>query len=146
MSAIFLLDVNVLVAMMWPAHEAHNEVQEWFRRHGRTGWATCPLTQVGFVRITSNPAFSSDAVTPQEAVTLLRSNLRHPAHQFWPDEIGFADAASPFQKQLFGYRQVTDAYLLGLVIHKKGKLVTLDEGIPALLSEKAMQQQYVLTL
>jgi len=142
----FLLDINVLVAMMWPPHEAHERVQKWFRKHGQKGWATCPLTQAGFVRIAANPAFSPDAVTPQEAAALLHSNLKHPSHEFWADEIGFVDAVAPFQKQLFGHRQVTDAYLLGLVMHKKGKLVTLDEGVAGLLSSRALQQQYVVPL
>ena len=67
----FLLDVNVLIALMWPAHEGHARVQHWFRRNSRGGWATCPLTQAAFVRIIANPAFSPDAVTPQEATKLL---------------------------------------------------------------------------
>jgi uncharacterized protein len=141
-----LLDVNVLVAMMWPAHEAHERVQEWFRKHGRKAWATCPLTQAGFVRITANPAFSPHAVTPQQAAALLHSNLKHSSHEFWADEISFTDAVASFQKELFGHRQVTDAYLLGLVMHKKGRLVTLDKGVACLLSDRTLQQQYVLTL
>jgi hypothetical protein len=142
----FLLDVNVLVAMMWPAHEGHQPVQEWFRRQGQKGWATCPLTQAGFIRITSNPAFSPHAVTPHEAAALLHQNLRHSSHQFWPDDISFMDAVGPIQKQLFGHRQVNDAYLLGLAIHRKGKLVTLDEGVSALLPDKLLRQQHVVTL
>jgi toxin-antitoxin system PIN domain toxin len=108
-------------------------VQAWFRKQGRQGWATCPLTQAGFIRIAANPAFSPDAVTPQEAAALLHSNLKHPSHEFWADEISFVDAVTPFQKELFGHRQVTDAYLVGLVMHKKGKLVTVDRGVAALL-------------
>jgi uncharacterized protein len=146
MTPTFLLDVNILVAMMWPAHEAHGRVQEWFRKHGRKAWATCPLTQAGFVRIASNPAFSPDAVTPQDAAALLDSNLKHPSHEFWGDDISFVDAVASFQKELFGHRQVTDAYLLGLVMRKKGKLVTLDKGVATLLPDRTLQQQYVVTL
>jgi hypothetical protein len=142
----FLLDVSVLVALMWPAHEAYQQVQAWFRKHGRQGWATCPLTQAGFARIVSNPAFSKDAVTPQEANAVLKANLEHPSHQFWADEISFLEAVAPFEKRLFGHRQVMDAYLLGLAIHKKGRLVTLDQAIPALLAGSNLEQQYVITL
>ena len=94
----FLLDVNVLIALMWPAHEGHTQAQEWFSRKSRQGWATCPFTQAAFVRIISNPAFSSDAVTPQEALKLLDSNLNHPSHRFWPDEISFVQASQPFAR------------------------------------------------
>jgi hypothetical protein len=98
------------------------------------------------VRIVANPAFSPDAVTPQEAAALLHSNLKHPSHEFWADEISFVDAVASFQKGLFGHRQVTDAYLLGLVIHMKGKLVTLDKEVAPLLPDRTLQQQYVRTL
>lgn len=128
-----LLDVNVLVALMWPAHDGHERAQNWFARHSRAGWATCPFTQAGCVRILSNPAFSSDAVTPQEALKLLRSNLEHPSHLFWPDDLTFAKAVEPMQRQLMGHRQVSDAYLLGLAIRRKARLATLDRSVPALL-------------
>jgi len=129
----FLLDVNVLIALMWPAHESHSQVREWFARHARQGWATCPLTQAAFVRLVSNPAFSRDAVTPREAIALLTANLKHRRHRFWGDEIGLGEAVEPLQGRLVGHRQVSDAYLLGLAIHKKGKLATMDQGLLALL-------------
>lgn len=132
----FLLDVNVLIALMWPAHEGHTQAQEWFGRKSRDGWATCPFTQAAFVRIISNPAFSSDAVTPQEALKLLAANLNHPSHHFWPDEIGLVAATQAFARRLVGHQQVTDAYLLGLALHKKGKLATMDRSVLALLPEK----------
>jgi toxin-antitoxin system PIN domain toxin len=132
----FLLDVNVLVALLWPAHEDHGRVQEWFGAHERYGWATCPLTQAAFVRIVSNPAFSPDAVRPQEASDLLSTNLTHSSHQFWTDAISFADAVKPFRMKLLGHRQVTDAYLLGLVLHRQARLATLDKAILTLLPDK----------
>jgi uncharacterized protein len=73
----FLLDVNVLIAMAWPTHRAHERVQEWLAHNAREGWATCPLTQTAFVRILSNPAFSPNALTPADALALLTS-------QPWP--------------------------------------------------------------
>ena len=139
----FLLDVNVLVALMWPAHEAHQRVQQWFGRKSGEGWATCPFTQAGFVRIVTNPAFSHDAVTPQEAVKSLEAHLRNPYHRFWPDEVGYAEAVQPLARRLTGHQQVTDGYLLGLAIHKRGKLATMDRTILALLSEKALERDSV---
>jgi len=130
---IHLLDVNVLVALMWPAHEGHDRAQEWFTKYSKAGWATCPLTQAGCVRILSNPSFSSDAVTPQEALKLLSANLKHPSHVFWPDDVSFAEAVEPVQRQMIGHQQVSDAYLLGLAIHRKGRLATMDRGVFTLL-------------
>ena len=116
-----LLDVDVLIALVGPAHESHAAVQRWFARNARHGWATCPFTQAGFVRILSNPAFSRDAVTPQEAVNLLRANLEHRFHRFWSEEIGFVEAVEPLRRRIVGHRQLSDAYLLGLAIHRGGK-------------------------
>ncbi len=135
--SVFLLDVNVLIALMWPAHEAHASAQRWFAQHAREGWATCAFTQAGFVRILSNPAFSPDAVTPREAVDLLSANVKHRHHQYWGDTTSFIDAIAPFRNRLVGHRQVTDAYLLGLAIHHRGRLATLDRGILALIPEAA---------
>lgn len=136
MSNVWLLDVNVLIAMSWPAHRAHAKVQQWLARHPREKWATCPFTETSFVRILSNPAFSPDALTPSDAIALLRSNLTHPAHQFWTDDISLLDAIDYGEPRIVGHQQVTDAYLLGLAIHKKGNLVTLDAGIASLVPEK----------
>src|SRR5229473_2976762 len=110
----FLLDVNVLIALIWPAHAFHSSVQNWFARNSRRGWATCPVTQTGFVRIVSNPAFSPDAVSPQEAISVLAANLQHRWHQFWADAIGLEEATHAFRHRVVGHQQVTDAYLLGL--------------------------------
>ena len=129
----YLLDVNFLVALMWPTHEAHNLVHQWFARHSKKGWATCPFTQAGFVRIVSNPAFSPDAVTPQEAIGILRVNCKQHFHHFWKDDIPVTKALSFFQGRLVGHRQITDAYLLALAIDHDGMLATLDDSISALV-------------
>jgi uncharacterized protein len=139
----FLLDVNVLIALMWPAHEGHAQAQDWFSRESAKGWATCPLTQAAFVRIITNPSFSRDAVTPQEALKLLDANLNHPFHRFWADEIGFVPATQPFVRRLIGHQQITDAYLLGLAMHKHGKLTTMDRGVLSLLPEKRSATEFV---
>ena len=129
----FLLDVNVLIALGWNGHPDHSAAQAWFARNNSKGWATCPFTQAAFVRIVSNPAFSSDAVSPSEALNLLTTNLNHPRHQFWTDNLSLRDAIRRFEDRLVGHQQITDAYLLGLAIQKKGKLATLDQSIVALL-------------
>jgi toxin-antitoxin system PIN domain toxin len=133
----FLLDVNVLIALFWPAHESHDVARRWFLRNTRVAWATCTITQAGFVRIVSNPAFSRDAVSPRQAAQLLEANMQHPKHQFWEDQTGFVNTVGPFAEKMIGHRQVTDAYLLGLASHRRGALATLDRGIEALLPDHA---------
>jgi toxin-antitoxin system PIN domain toxin len=98
----FLPDVNVLIALMWPAHESHSQVQDWFARQVRQGWATCPFTQAAFVRLVSNPEFSRDAVTPQEAINLLSANLKYHYHRFWSlDEFHvFLQAFAPIRRSV----------------------------------------------
>jgi len=142
----FLLDVNILIATAWPTHQAHQRVQEWIGRHSKEGWATCPFTETAFVRILSNPAFSPNAVTPADALALLRANLQHPAHRFWEDDVSLINAVGPFSERLLGHQQVSDAYLLGLAIHRKGKLATLDRGVLTLLEEKSPDRHRVVII
>ncbi len=128
----YLLDLNVLLALSWPGHKFHDIVQRWFGRNAAKGWATCPIVEAGFVRIVSNPAFSPRAVSPKEAVEALKFNTKHPAHQFWADDIPVAGGLASVRDGIVGHQQVTDAYLLALAIHHKGKLATLDRGIVGL--------------
>jgi uncharacterized protein len=128
----YLLDVNALIALLWARHEHHAAVQRWFATAARQGWATCSLTQLGFVRIVSNPAFSAEAVRPAQALAVLAANLAHPRHQEWGDRWGTTCLLEPFAGQLVGHRQVTDAYLLGLAANHQGRLATLDSGVAAL--------------
>jgi len=141
--AMFLLDANVLIAMAWTAHRAHGKAQAWFSRHASSGWATCPFTQAGFVRVLSNPAFSPNALTPRDALALLQSNLGHPAHRFWKDELTLLQAFENLAARLTGHQQITDAYLLRLAGHNGGKLATMDQSILALLPEKPRQRELI---
>ena len=139
----FLLDANALIALAWPTHSAHARVQSWFSRNARQGWATCPFTECAFVRIVSNPAFSRDFLTLPEAVRLLTINVSHPAHRFWADDLPVEETLRHFQDRLVGHNQVTDGYLLGLVMHKKGRLAMLDESLAALLDPKSAERNRV---
>ena len=133
----FLLDVNVLIALLWPAHEAHTRAQRWFAQNAGQGWATCAMTQAGFVRIVSNPAFSQRVVSPRDALEVLQGSLQHRAHRFWTEDIGVTEAVAQFGRRVNGHQQVTEAYLLGLAIHKKGRLATLDKSVASLLPPTA---------
>ena len=128
----YLLDTNLLIALLWPSHERHDLAVKWFTRHRKKGWATCPITEAGFVRILSNPAFSRDAVHPREAIQVLSANTAAKDHVFWSDELSVAEAVAFAGVRLMGHQQVTDAYLLGLAIRRKGVLATLDQRIAAL--------------
>jgi uncharacterized protein len=134
----FLLDTNVLIALAWPVHEFHDRVGRWFARHSRAGWATCPFTEAAFVRVLSNPAFSANALTVANALLVLESNVNLPHHQFWPDSIPVAGALRNVEC-LTGHRQITDAYLVGLALHRRGKLATFDKGIRALGIEEGVE-------
>ena len=142
----YLLDTNVLIALLWPSHERHELAVKWFARHRPKGWATCPFTQAGFVRIVSNPAFSRDAVQPREAIHVLSANTAAKDHTFWPDELPFAEAVAFTGVRLMGHQQVTDAYLLGLAIRRGGILATLEEGIGALTEPKSSERKALETL
>jgi uncharacterized protein len=142
----FLLDVNVLIALLWPPHEAHARAQRWFAHNANQGWATCAMTQAGFVRIVSNPAFSRRAVSPRDALEVLRGSLQHPAHHFWTEDIGVTEALAHFGRRVLGHQQITDAYLLGLAIHKKGRLATLDASLPSLLHEQSAARTRLVIL
>ena len=135
----FLLDANVLIALAWPEHVSHEKVGRWFVRHALAGWATCPFTQAAFVRVLSNPAFSVHALPPANALEVLESNLGLPGHHFWADSISVPEALRSIEGRLRGHQQITDADLLGLAIHHKGKLATLDKGIGAWGSAAAVE-------
>lgn len=137
----YLLDTNVLIALFWPSHVHHDLAAKWFARHRARGWASCPMTEAGFVRVVSNPAFSRDAVTPREAAGLLAANTAADDHVFWPDDQPFARAAAIAGTRLVGHQQVTDAYLLGLALKREGMLATLDERIAALMPPKSVERK-----
>jgi len=139
----YLLDTNVLVALLWPSHGQHEAAVGWFARRRAKGWATCPLTEAGFVRIVSNPAFSRDAVTPREAAGVLAANTAARDHSFWLMEQPFAEGAAFAGVRLVGHQQVTDAYLLGLALHRGGVLATLDKQIPQLTEPNSTERAAV---
>jgi len=135
--SVQLLDTNVLVALFWANHEQHEPAVKWFAAHQAQGWATCPMTQAGFVRVSSNPKVFPDAPSPVKALKLLESNLRHPNHDFWKDDLSFSQATVSLLARFTGHQQTTDAYLLGLAIHRGGVLVTFDDGIAALVEPRS---------
>ncbi len=124
-----LLDVNVLIALVREDHASHRVVRRWFQRLNGRRWATCAITEAGFVRIISNPRFLERPPELSEALDMLRELTKLPGHEFWAMDVNIGDAVENLQDRLFGHQQVTDAYLLGLAIRKKGKLATLDRAV-----------------
>ena len=145
MSGGSLLDVNILVASVDVEHVAYKTVHAWLRDLAGRHWATCPLTQAAFVRIISNRQFHENSVRLSEAFQLLTEITQRPGHRFWPMDISFFEAVRAFRERLVGHRQVTDAYLLGLAIRNKGRLVTLERGIETLAGESYRQHVTVLS-
>lgn len=125
-----LLDANVLLALAWPSHALHSAARRFWSSLGNGRFATCPLTELAFVRISSNPAFSRDSVLPAEAVTLLGRITALPRHEFWPDDLPARDGLSQ-DLSLLGHRQVTDAYLVSLAARRHGLVSTFDQGVLA---------------
>lgn len=123
-----LLDTNVLVALLDPAHTFHAAAARWFRDHAGDGWATCPITENGFVRIVSHATYPQP-VTVADALETMRQASSHAAHVYWPDNITITDNTIVNDAHLLSSGQVTDTYLLGLAIHHDGCLVTLDRRI-----------------
>ena len=122
-----LLDTNVLLALAWPNHQHHAQAHAWFGKHSKKGWATCAFTQLGFVRLSSNPAYTSNAVSPQEAATLLKQWTRLKGHRFWASSA--ADEPAIYARAL-GHQQVNDAWLVEVARRNSGWLVTLDTRLP----------------
>jgi uncharacterized protein len=122
-----LLDVNVLVALFDPEHIHHEAAHAWFGARRPGGWATCPLTENGLVRILSNPAYSSRAARPAEIARRLGTFRASGGHTFWPDDVSLCD---PGFSLSVGHRQLTDVYLLALAVRHGGTLASFDRSIP----------------
>lgn len=130
MTGSALLDVNVLVALFDPDHVHHEAAHRWFADHRALGWATCPLTENGLLRVLTHPAYSPAAMPPALMLDRLRAFCDSGGHAFWPDDVSFRDADLLDAGAPPGHRQLTDVYLLGLAVRHDGCLVTFDRTIP----------------
>jgi toxin-antitoxin system PIN domain toxin len=130
MAPIALLDVNVLVALFDPDHVHHDLAHDWFADQRSHGWATCPITEMGLVRVLSNPKYRPDAYRPAEVAGHLRAFCDSGFHHFWPDQVSVTDEHVFTLSAARGSAQITDVYLLGLAIRQGGALATFDRSIP----------------
>ena len=124
-----LLDISVLIALIDPAHEFHGSAHAWFKSHRRNGWATCPITENGCIRIMSRPGYPFPGLTVERVRGILAELALVEGHQFWPDSVSALDHRR-IDLSRAGPKQVTDIYLLCLAIANGGRLVTFDKTIP----------------
>jgi toxin-antitoxin system PIN domain toxin len=123
-----LLDVNVLIALLDADHSLHVRATAWFANHGRQGWASCPITQNGCVRIMSHPAYPNPLPT-RAVVERLAEAAASPYHEFWPDDVSLLDAEFFDVTRIHGPRQLTDVYLLALAFRHHGRFITFDGAV-----------------
>jgi toxin-antitoxin system PIN domain toxin len=127
-----LLDVNALVALAWDSHVHHTRMRAWFAANSTAGWATCPITESGFVRVSSNPKVLPSAIGVYAAQGVLSALRARPGHRFLVDDVSISDSDVP---AIAGYRQVTDTHLLTLAQRCGMRLVTFDASIPTMGGE-----------
>ena len=126
-----LLDINVLIALLDPDHVFHDRAHGWWKGQAKSGWASCPLTENGVVRIMSNPAYSRAAeFRPGELVEQLDLFVSQSNHEFWPDDLSLRDKTALVRDHLHSSRSITDIYLLALAVKNRGFLATFDQAIP----------------
>ena len=130
MAVVNLLDVNVMVALFDADHVHHDLAHDWFAEEGSAAWATCPMTEAGFLRVVTNPAYRGSDVRASTLLSLLRRFCASKEHHFWSDAVSLRDAKQFDLSFISGHQQLTDVYLVGLAHHMNGRLVTFDRTIP----------------
>jgi len=138
-----LLDVNVLIALLDSDHASHDPAIDWFAKQASEGWASCPITQNGCIRIMSNPAYPNPFPV-QAVVQRLAEACHQNIHAFWPDDVTLLDSNVVDSNRIHGPRQLTDIFLLALAVAHAGKLVTFDGGIPIAAVRNATKQNLLV--
>jgi len=126
---VFLLDVNVLIALVDPAHVQHDQAHQWFSRVGHKAFATCPLTENGLIRIVGHPKYPNSPGPPIVVLPSLAAIRSLAGHTFWADDLSIADDAFFATELLSSHSRVTDSYLLALAHAKDGRLATMDQKL-----------------
>lgn len=127
----YLLDANVLIALVDPAHVQHETAHGWFSSTGHEAFATCPLTENALVRIVGHPKYPNSPGPPGVVLSMLQAIRALPGHVFWPDSISIADGRLVSAALLSSHARVTDAYLLALAKANQGMLATMDRKLAA---------------
>lgn len=124
-----LLDINVLLALLDRDHADHQRARDWLATQIADGWASCAITQNGFVQIVSQPRYPSP-VPATEAIARLAAAVATEHHEFWICSISVLDDDVVDRTSVLGPRQVTDTYLLALAAAHGGRFVTFDRSVP----------------
>lgn len=139
-----LLDVNVLIALLDADHSLHERACEWFGGHAQSGWASCPITQNGCVRIMSHPGYPN-ALPVGAVMDRLGAATASAHHDFWPDDISLLDARVADPGRIHGPRQLTDLFLLALAVHHGGRFVTFDSAV-SMDAIRGAEKKHLVTL
>ena len=139
-----LLDINLLIALLDQDHVHHGRAREWLVENAGAGWASCPLTQNGCIRILSQPGYPNPIPVPA-AMERLSLATDHPSHEFWADDISLLDERVAQRSRIHGPRQVTDLDLLALAVRNEGRLVTFDGAVP-LAAIRSAAPEHLLVL
>ena len=127
----FLLDINVLIALIDPGHVAHDDAHDWFATTGRTSWATCPITENGVIRIVGNPKYPNSPGSPSLVMEIVGTLRSLPGHEFWHDDVSLVGSDDIAPTKILTSGQVTDTYLLALAKAHGAQLATFDRKLSA---------------
>jgi uncharacterized protein len=141
----FLLDVNVLVSLIDPAHIHHHAAHEWFSKVGKKEWASCPLTENGVLRILGHSKYQNSPGSPAAVAEILSVLLSLPGHVFWADDVSLFDGTRVDTARLLNSRQVTDSYLLALAKAHGGQLATFDRHIVVSAVHRGVQALHLIS-
>jgi uncharacterized protein len=125
----YLLDVNLLIALLDPTHIQHDRVHAWFESEGSAAWATCPMTENGVLRVLGHARYPNVSGSPAVIAEYVRALRRLPGHDFWPDDLSLVDSEHVATEYLLDSSQITDTYLLALAVAHRGKLATLNHRL-----------------
>ena len=139
-----LPDVNVLLALVWPRHESHAAAHAWFAKSGRHAWATNVVTQLGVLRLLTNPTLTQGSVSAATALDLLGQATSHAGHEFWPLDREIPSELKLMAPRVRGHRQWTDAVLLWQASERGGVLVTFDSGVKELATRELKSHLWLL--
>lgn len=139
-----LLDVNVLIALLDADHSLHARATQWFAGHAKSGWASCPITQNGCIRIMSHPSYPN-ALSVRAVIERLMQASASAFHEFWPDDVSLLDTKVADSARIHGPRQLTDVYLLALAVRHNGQFVTFDASV-SMGAIRSAEKRHLLTL
>jgi toxin-antitoxin system PIN domain toxin len=140
----FLLDVNVLIALIDPIHVAHDAAHAWFAAIGATSWSTCPLTEHGVLRIVGHPKYPNSVGSPAAVAPIVARLRALPGHVFWRDDFSLIEADIVDVARIVTPAQVTDTYLLALAVANKGQLATFDRRLSPMAVRRGRAALHVI--